>query len=111
MTLTVDGFRGIGGIINGELIEVGRLSFTFEMTCRHDCELLLMQVSFQDFGQKRLKGGCKSNQVLIRVQLRRMLPLFNAGSDLSPARTLPIPFSRMTLTVLAGPFKKWLGMH
>jgi len=44
MTVTVDGFRGIGGIINGQLIEVGRLIFTFEMSCLHDCELLLMQV-------------------------------------------------------------------
>ena len=44
LTLTVNGFRGRGGIVNGEPLEVGRLSFSFEMKCLHDCELLLMQV-------------------------------------------------------------------
>jgi len=44
MTLSVSGFRGLGGIINGELLEVGRVKFEFEMKCAHDCELLFMQV-------------------------------------------------------------------
>jgi len=44
LTLTVEGFRGIGGMINGQLLEVGTLQFSFEMTCKQDCELLLMQV-------------------------------------------------------------------
>ncbi|CAG7786969.1 unnamed protein product [Allacma fusca] len=43
MTLIVNGFRGRGGIVNGELLEVGRLSFSFEMKCAHDCELIFMQ--------------------------------------------------------------------
>ncbi|OXA45682.1 hypothetical protein Fcan01_19695 [Folsomia candida] len=43
MTLSVGGFRGIGRIINGELHEVGRVTFQFEMSCANDCELLFMQ--------------------------------------------------------------------
>ncbi|ODM99963.1 hypothetical protein Ocin01_06725 [Orchesella cincta] len=43
MTVSVGGFRGLGGMINGELLEVGRLDFTFEVKCAHDCELLFMQ--------------------------------------------------------------------
>ncbi len=45
MTLSVGGFRGFGRIINGQLVEIGRVTFKFEINCAHDCELLFMQVS------------------------------------------------------------------
>ena len=44
LSLNVAGFRSKGGLSGGHHLEVGRISFSFELNCRSKCELLFMQV-------------------------------------------------------------------
>ena len=41
----VGGFRGREGFVNGQPMEVGRISFTFELECTSECEFVFMEVS------------------------------------------------------------------
>ncbi|GAB6028023.1 hypothetical protein CHUAL_002249 [Chamberlinius hualienensis] len=46
LSLNVPGFRTQGGgIVNGKPVEVGTISFTFELVCKTDCEFVFMQES------------------------------------------------------------------
>jgi len=45
LSLNVPGFRGKGGVVGGRRLEVGRISFTFELDCKGNCEFVFMQVS------------------------------------------------------------------
>ncbi|XP_066943846.1 endosome/lysosome-associated apoptosis and autophagy regulator family member 2-like isoform X1 [Macrobrachium rosenbergii] len=45
LSLKVGGFRGREGFVNGHPMEVGRISFTFELVCVTDCEFVFMEAS------------------------------------------------------------------
>lgn len=45
LVLKIPGFRTQEGIVNGRPIEVGKISFIFELSCSASCELLFMQES------------------------------------------------------------------
>jgi len=46
LSLNVAGFRSKGGVSGGHRLEVGRISFSFELNCESKCELLFMQVCY-----------------------------------------------------------------
>lgn len=50
--LQVGGFRGREGFVSGRPMEVGRISFTFELSCASDCEFVFMEVGDRCFGVK-----------------------------------------------------------
>ena len=113
MTLTVNGFRGRGGIVNGELLEVGRLSFSFEIQCAHDCELILMQVirteKFSTAQSKDPIAVLKRIACVLqiaRAQVARMPRLFNAGTVPRDDKNLCTQSFVMTPTASAGPSKR-----
>lgn len=45
LSLKVWGFRGREGFVGGRLMEVGRISFTFELSCTSDCQFVFMEAS------------------------------------------------------------------
>ncbi|KAK3864258.1 hypothetical protein Pcinc_028364 [Petrolisthes cinctipes] len=45
LSLKVGGFRGREGFVSGRPMEVGRISFTFELSCASDCEFVFMEAS------------------------------------------------------------------
>ncbi|CAB3379879.1 Hypothetical predicted protein [Cloeon dipterum] len=45
LSLNVPGFRSKGGVVGGRRLEVGRVSFTFELDCKAKCEFVFMQAS------------------------------------------------------------------
>ncbi|XP_047736368.1 endosome/lysosome-associated apoptosis and autophagy regulator family member 2 [Hyalella azteca] len=45
LSLKVGGFRGRGGFVNGQPMEVGRISFTFQLDCSSECEFVFMEGS------------------------------------------------------------------
>ncbi|XP_076341367.1 endosome/lysosome-associated apoptosis and autophagy regulator family member 2-like isoform X1 [Tachypleus tridentatus] len=47
LSLDVPGFRTKERIVNGQAIEIGRVSFTFELDCEKDCEFVFMQSTVQ----------------------------------------------------------------
>jgi hypothetical protein len=46
LSLNVAGFRSKGGVSGGRRLEVGRVSFSFDLDCESKCELLFMQVCY-----------------------------------------------------------------
>lgn len=44
LSLYIPGFRSQGGVTGGSHIEVGRISFEFELVCSRKCEFVFMQV-------------------------------------------------------------------
>jgi hypothetical protein len=100
MTLSVGGFRGIGRIINGELHEVGRVMFSFEMKCAHDCELLFMQVNNQLIQVQ--KNILKIHISSLREQVVRMRQLYKDGLGLMLWKNFPNQFIGMILMTLVG---------
>ncbi|KAK7063026.1 hypothetical protein SK128_018005 [Halocaridina rubra] len=47
LSLKVGGFRGREGFVSGRPMEVGRISFTFELDCASDCEFVFMEASIK----------------------------------------------------------------
>ncbi|CAL4108298.1 unnamed protein product [Meganyctiphanes norvegica] len=45
LSLKVGGFRGREGFVSGRPMEVGKISFTFELSCTSDCEFVFMDAS------------------------------------------------------------------
>ncbi|XP_042213922.1 endosome/lysosome-associated apoptosis and autophagy regulator family member 2-like isoform X1 [Homarus americanus] len=45
LSLKVGGFRGREGFVSGMPMEVGRISFTFELKCASDCKFVFMEAS------------------------------------------------------------------
>lgn len=46
LSLHVAGFRSKRGVSGGRRLEVGRISFSFELECESKCELIFMQVGY-----------------------------------------------------------------
>ncbi|XP_050739422.1 endosome/lysosome-associated apoptosis and autophagy regulator family member 2-like isoform X2 [Eriocheir sinensis] len=45
LSLKVQGFRGREGFVGGRPMEVGRISFTFELTCSSECQFIFTEAS------------------------------------------------------------------
>ena len=50
MMLSVAGFKGEAGSVDGKPIVLSTISFTFELTCDTPCQLLLLSVSLAALG-------------------------------------------------------------